>query len=166
MILTDFRLLWCHVTAMRAISLAVHVALATAASGAKPRAGCTARASWPDGREEERECIVEGVDQPKPSRASSSKPDVSSEFSWLKDTRWLWNNWREVVFRSDGTFLAPAENCEREGNPACRWHSDDDRIYVSFGGAGLHTLQANEDRTSIFGSRDSDGDEVTATREG
>ena len=48
----------------------------------------------------------------------------------MKDTRWNWNNWREVIFRADGSFLAPAENCERQGNPQCRWYSDEDTVYV------------------------------------
>ena len=91
---------------------------------------------------------------------------VSSEFDWLKDTRWNWNNWREVIFRASGAFLAPAENCEREGNPACRWYTDDDTIKVEFGNAGLHTLTPTVDQTSLHGSRDSDGDGVSATRVG
>lgn len=55
----------------------------------------------------------------------------SSDFDWLKGTRWLWNNWREVVFLENGSFLAPAENCERDGNPKCRWSIAGDQILVS-----------------------------------
>ena len=54
---------------------------------------------------------------------------VSKEFKWMKDTRWNWNNWRDVVFRADGSFLAPAEGCEREGNPQCQWSSDDEKVH-------------------------------------
>ena len=36
----------------------------------------------------------------------------------------------QVIFKADGTFLAPAENCEREGNPKCRWSAADDTIQV------------------------------------
>ena len=124
------------------------------------------------------------------------------EMAWLKGTRWNWNNWREVVFLEDGSFLAPAENCERQGNPQCTWSTSDDRIIVSyavhcppartsvhsrlvsikvllsrpvalaivpsrpcrFGGAGMHTLTASDDRQTISGARDSDGDGVEATR--
>ena len=55
---------------------------------------------------------------------------ISAEMAWMKDTRWLWNEWREVIFRADGSFLAPAENCERPGNPNCNWTADDEKIYV------------------------------------
>ena len=48
----------------------------------------------------------------------------------MKDTRWHWNNWRDVIFRADGSFLAPAEGCEREGNPDCRWSSDDEKVHA------------------------------------
>lgn len=74
-----------------------------------------------------RECIVEGEGK---TRREARKQAIGSEFGWLKDTRWLWNQWREVIFRADGSFLAPAENCERQGNPQCRWYTDEDRIYV------------------------------------
>ena len=53
---------------------------------------------------------------------------VSQDFKWMKDTRWNWNNWRDVIFRADGSFLAPAEGCEREGNPKCQWSSDDEKV--------------------------------------
>ncbi len=69
----------------------------------------------------------------------------------------------QVIFRADGSFLAPAENCEREGNPACRWYTVGDDIKVEFGGAGTHTLQATSDQTMMHGSRDRDGDQVSAT---
>lgn len=95
---------------------------------------------------------------------SSPVEEVAPEFNFLKDTRWHWNNWRDVIFKSDGSFLAPAEGCEREGNPKCRWSSDQDRIYVNFGGAGRHTLTVGEDQQTMIGSRDADGDEVHAER--
>jgi hypothetical protein len=69
-----------------------------------------------------------------------------------------------VIFKADGSFLAPAEGCEREGNPKCTWTTDEDRLYVNFGGAGKHTLTANDDKSQLYGARDADGDEVTATR--
>ena len=71
---------------------------------------------------------------------------------------------RQVIFRADGSFLAPAENCERPGNPKCKWTADDDRIYVEFGGAGMHTLTPTADQQTISGSRDKDDDAVSATR--
>ena len=62
--------------------------------------------------------------------AGGAAKGVSKEFKWLKDTRWHWNNWRDVIFRADGSFLAPAEGCEREGNPECRWSSDDEKVHA------------------------------------
>ena len=175
-----------------------------------------------------RECIVEGQGGRKPA---SRKKGVSEDMTWLKDTRWLWNQWREVrvctrspslrtrapyaigmlaasssgddgggctlacaqvIFRADGSFLAPAENCERAGNPKCKWSADDDRVFVTcalvtrhtpnsscpphgstwfghvrarrFGDAGLHTLSATPDQQMLNGHRDSDGDSVSAQR--
>ena len=66
----------------------------------------------------------------KSSGGRSKASKIGSEFKWLKDTRWHWNGWRDVALRSDGSFLAPAEGCEREGNPACRWYTDEDSVYV------------------------------------
>ena len=40
------------------------------------------------------------------------------------------------------------------------------RALRSFGGAGLHTLMASDDHETITGSRDKDGDQVTATKVG
>ena len=89
---------------------------------------------------------------------------IDSEFSWLKDTRWNWNNWRDVVLKRDGSFLAPAEGCEQPGNPSCKWTADEENVYVYFGNAGRHTLIAAADQQTIYGARDNDGDEVSATR--
>jgi hypothetical protein len=71
---------------------------------------------------------VEGEGKAKRSVASNSVTD--EEMAWLKNTRWLWNNWREVILKGDGTFLAPAEDCESDGNPKCRWSAADDQIIV------------------------------------
>ena len=92
--------------------------------------GCTATASYPDGTVIERECIVEGEGKAGKRGAAKKAAAVDDEYAWLKDSRWLWNNWREVIFKADGAFLAPAENCERGGNPKCRWSVVDDRILV------------------------------------
>ena len=102
----------------------------TTAAAAASASGCTATATYPDGREVERECIVEGEKGSGKDRAAPKK-GISDEMKWLKDTRWLWNEWREVIFKADGSFLAPAENCERPGNPKCKWTADDDRVYVT-----------------------------------
>merc|ERR1711908_54547 len=120
-----------------------------------PPSDCTATARYDDGREIERECIVEGEKGSAKAKAAPKK--INDEMAWLKDTRWLWNEWREVIFRADGSFLAPAENCERPGNPQCKWSADEDKIYVTFGNAGMHTLTATPDQQEISGSRDSDG---------
>lgn len=111
-----------------------------------------------------RECIVDGEGKRSPG-ASTSDGTIGKSFAWLKDTRWNWNNWRDVVFRADGSFLAPAENCEREGNPACRWYTNEnDDVVVKFGGAGVHILTPDAEKRQLTGFRDSDGDAVTATR--
>ncbi len=144
--------------------LSALLATARAYSERASESGCTAKAVYPNGDEFERECIVEGEGKAAKKKSSGgASGGISSEFGWMKDTRWNWNNWREVIFRSDGSFLAPAENCEREGNPACRWYTVGDDIKVEFGGAGTHTLQATSDQTMMHGSRDRDGDQVSAT---
>lgn len=145
--------------------LLVSFALLAGVVGYKER-DCSARSTWPDGTEIERDCIVEGESGKRGAASSGAgrKDSISSEFGWMKDTRWNWNDWRDVVFLKDGSFLAPAEGCEREGSPKCRWSSDEDRIFVLFGGAGRHTLEATPDRDQLFGSRDADGDSVTAKR--
>ena len=71
---------------------------------------------------------MEGEGKAKRSVASNSVTD--EEIAWLKNTRWLWNNWREVILKGDGTFLAPAEDCESDGNPKRRWSAADDQIIV------------------------------------
>merc|ERR1712066_359072 len=93
------------------------------------------------------------------SKARSKSGSISDEFAALKDTRWHWNNWRDVIFRADGGFLAPGGGCEREGNPNCKWWSDDERLFVKIGNAGVHTLTLGIDGTTMSGSRDSDGEE-------
>ena len=72
----------------------------------------------------------------------------------------------QVDFRADGSFLAPAENCERQGNPNCRWTADADKVYVQFGGAGMHTLTPTVDQQEMAGQRDRDGDPANAKRVG
>ena len=59
---------------------------------------------------------------------------------------------------------APAEGCETEGNPRCRWSASEDEVYVMFGGAGRHTLQVDDALQNMAGSRDSDGDQVRTAR--
>merc|ERR1712046_243927 len=115
----------------------VLLCMCTEGNAGKKSSDCTAKAIYPDGTEIERECIVEG-DKGSRGSADTSSGKIDGSFKWLKDTRWHWNNWRDVVFRADGSFLAPAENCERQGNPKCRWSADEDRVYIHFGGAGQH----------------------------
>ena len=125
-------------------------------------AGCTVTSVWPDGTTLDRECLVQGDNSRQQS--SSGSGTISDEFRWLRNTRWNWNDWRDVVFGVNGDFLAPAEGCEQEGNRRCTWYTEDETIFVSFGGAGLHKLQADDERTLLFGFRERDGDEVRATR--
>ena len=34
--------------------------------------------------------------------------------------------------RADGSFLAPAENCERAGNPKCKWYTSGQQIFIKY----------------------------------
>ena len=130
------------------------LALAAPSRAANPKnSGCVVQATWPDGRVEDRrvagstsalprrcasshppssprprECIGEG--EGRSGRRSSGREAIGASFGWLKDTRWNWNRWRDVIFRADGSFLAPAEGCEAEGNPACRWYTSEDDVIV------------------------------------
>ena len=119
--------------------LALPGAAAAKKAASKGASDCTAKAVYPDGSEVERTCIVEGESGAKASRADTG--GIHSNFRKLKDTRWHWNGWRDVIFRAEGSFLAPAEGCETEGNPRCRWSASEDEVYVMFGGAGRHTRQ-------------------------
>jgi len=147
------------------VLLVAEEGLAPTSAAAAAGGGCTATSVWPDGTTIERECIVEGEGKVKKEKAKPAGV-TDEEMAWLKNTRWMWNDWREVIFKADGSFLAPAENCERDGNPKCQWSAAEDRIHVEFGGAGLHTLTATPDQQSISGARDSDGDAVHANRVG
>ena len=69
-----------------------------------------------------------------------------------------------MVLRADGSFLAPAESCERQGNPKCKWWTEGDGVMIRFGDAGTHTLRPDDERQSLSGYRDSDGDAVYAER--
>ena len=69
-----------------------------------------------------------------------------------------------MVLRADGSFLAPAENCEREGNAKCKWWTEGEQVLIRFGNAGVHTLRPDDEHQMMSGYRDSDGDQVTAER--
>lgn len=132
------------------------------AAAKKASSDCTVKAVYPDGTEIARQCIVEG-EKGSSSKGSAASQKISQEFAWLKETQWLWNEWRDVIFKADGSFLAPAEGCHQT-NPKCRWTSNSEHVFVQFGNAGQHTLAADDDRTTLFGSRDKDGEEVGAQR--
>ena len=134
------------------------------AAAAGSSSSCTVTASWPDGSEVERECIVEGEGGKKSGGGGGSRVGkISPAFSWLRDTQWHWNDWRDVVFRADGSFLAPAEGCERSGNPNCSWWTDDETVMINWGGAGVHKMQASGE-SSMSGYRVSDGEGCHAER--
>ena len=143
------------------LCLAATLVVCSAASG------CTATASYPDGREEERcaqralacacmdamQCprstmlllavnalwrARRGRKRLRPARASTRRWRGSrtragcgmsgARCSRLQKTLLLQSFCvlkremgarRQVIFRADGSFLAPAENCERPGNRAC-----------------------------------------------
>jgi len=119
--------------------------------------GCAVTVTFADGSKESRECIVEGEGR-SASRDKRDKESIGAEFEWMKDTRWHWNNWRDVVFRADGSFLAPAEGCEVAGNPSCRWFSDEDQLLVRWGSAGIHRMtKVDQDSATMSGFRESDG---------
>ena len=69
---------------------------------------------------------------PPPRAGASGAERIGKQFAVLKDTRWHWNNWRDVVLRADGSFLAPAENCERDGNPKCKWYTSGQQIFIKY----------------------------------
>ena len=45
------------------------------------------------------ECMVIGEGGSRGAKAEAPKKGISEEMAWLKDTRWLWNDWREVSIR-------------------------------------------------------------------
>lgn len=64
---------------------------------------------------------------------------ISKKFNWLKGTEWQWNGWRNVKFDKDGSFDAPTHECQRG---QCKWSAPgEDRVYILWGDAGLHTLK-------------------------
>mmetsp|Transcript_39275 Transcript_39275/g.65178 ORF Transcript_39275/g.65178 Transcript_39275/m.65178 type:complete len:147 (-) Transcript_39275:305-745(-) len=133
--------------------------IATGSAAKKSDLGCTVTSVWPDGTEATRECIVDGEGG---GSKRAPKQEIGKDFSWLKDTRWFWNEWRDVIFKADGSFLAPAEGCERP-NPKCKWYTVEDEVHVRFGGAGVHALSINAENSVLTGQRESDGEPVTAT---
>jgi hypothetical protein len=66
--------------------------------------------------------VFRGLHVSKAKGASSeSNAWCHPKYEFMKGSRWLWNNWREVEFVADGSFVAPAENCDNPGNAACTW---------------------------------------------
>ena len=74
---------------------------------------------------------------------------------YLEDTVWLWNDWRNIEFRSGGIFFAPEDYC-RDGI-SCQWSVVNGKIQIDWAGAGVHTIQLSADRRSLKGQR-YDGD--------
>jgi hypothetical protein len=129
-------------TQLRCCVLLASMAVAGAAASSS---SCVATAKYPDGREIERcaraphsehcaghsrlrrdfflsrsECIVEGEKGSK--KAEKPKKGISEEMAWLKDTRWVWNDWREVRNPALGGRRTPAENAPghlRSGHLSC-----------------------------------------------
>ena len=81
----------------------------------------------------------------------------TNTLGWLEDTVWLWNDWRNVEFRSGGIFFAPEDYC-RDGI-SCKWSMRGERtIVIDWSGAGMHTVQLDSgDRKTMAGQR-YDGD--------
>jgi hypothetical protein len=74
-----------------------------------------------------------------PGFPTGVRPNIGKKFTFLKETKWHWNGWRDVVFEEDGRFEAPTPECEAG---ACRWSANRGNIYILWGEAGLHTLTA------------------------
>eukprot|EP00035_Acanthoeca_spectabilis_P024484 m.454006 g.454006 ORF g.454006 m.454006 type:complete len:163 (+) comp20595_c0_seq1:193-681(+) len=130
---------------------------------------CSATAVAKDGSRDARDCdevdphdVLRGFATKKVKGKTEKVPAIHPNFDYIKGSRWLWNNWREVEFTPEGNFVAPAENCDQPGNAACKWTATEDSLIVHFGGAGTHTLHVDD--RSMTGVRDSDGDAVSAVR--
>jgi curved DNA-binding protein CbpA len=80
--------------------------------------------------------------------------EVSSDFEWLKGTKWNWNRWNEIEMHEDGNFVAP--NCN---NPDyCRWCANRGHVFIQWGNEGLHILAPNRQNNLLRGMRyDGDG---------
>ena len=46
----------------------------------------------------------------------------------------------------------------------CKWWSDEERIFVQFGPAGVHTMTLGIDGTTMSGHRNSDGEGCSAVK--
>ena len=90
-------------------------------------------------------------------------PAAAASYGWLKGTTWHWNSWRYVLFGEDQVFYAPDAAC---ANQSCTWSADADSVYVEWGSAGRHRLQATAMRaaagTELRGERERDGDACSA----
>jgi hypothetical protein len=91
--------------------------------------------------------------------------EIDPAFEGLKGTTWSWNNWREVTFGCDGSFVAPTPDCEPVGR--CTWWADASRVYIEWSRAGRHTLRRSASNPDselrrLQGQRESDGDPCSA----
>ena len=142
--------LWCL--------LLLLVASSTLADAKKQ--SCSATAIYQDGRPtKKKQCTIEAE-----TGNDKQTGGIHPNFEFMKNSRWFWNEWRDVVFLADGSFLAPAQGCEKKGNPRCRWSADESTVFVHWADAGLHTLTVSADGNSMSGQRELDGEGCQATR--
>lgn len=88
---------------------------------------------------------------------------IHANFAWMKETTWLWNEWRDVTFKETGLFEAPTQDCE-EGR--CKWSASDSQVFLQWGDAGMHVArtqlaEAREGNT-LWGDRH-DGESFSAS---
>lgn len=94
--------------------------------------------------------------------------DIEEQMNWMKGTTWEWNKWRNVQFKSDGTFVAPTQECQ---GGRCKWCTQKGKVYVMWGHAGLHVLKPKrsgpeggpKEGNYLYGKRRKDGDKIKAT---
>lgn len=80
--------------------------------------------------------------------------------TYLEDSVWHWNGWRDVKFLADGSFRAPDPNCEPLGT--CTWKLvRGNTVEIDWASAGLHTVRVNKSRKKMKGTR-FDGDRCHA----
>jgi DnaJ-class molecular chaperone len=81
----------------------------------------------------------------KPQWPRGVTEDISKKMAWVKGTEWRWNNdnhWSMKLERT-GEIDAPIQQC----HTGCKWTATDDgKVYLSLGDAGIFQLQAQADK--------------------
>ena len=72
---------------------------------------------------------------------SSASPAAAQQgvcveaWAWIKDTHWRWNEWEDVSFAANGSFVAPTPECAQG---QCSWHGQDESALVSASQPACH----------------------------